>query len=70
MRIASFTVYGIMNGSIIVELGNNTHLNFELTNEEAESLRAVARQIVEARQAEFAKAVVAPFPILADFSEI
>jgi hypothetical protein len=69
MRISSFTVYGYSNGNIIVDMDNDTHLTFNLTDSEAAALRSVAQDIVERRQVKFAMQVTAPFVALADFSE-
>lgn len=69
MRISSFTVYGSMSGSIILDLENNTHMTFDFSEEESARLRAVAQQIVEERQSKLADAVSQPFPALADFTE-
>jgi len=70
MRISSFTVYGSSNGSIIVDLGDNSHLTFDLSDSEANRLRTVAQQIVEERQVALAAAVRKPFAALADYTEI
>lgn len=70
MRIAYFTVYGNMPGSMAVTLSDETDIKINFTEEEAQELRGLAQRIYEARQAAIARAAAQPFPALAHYTEV
>lgn len=70
MRISSVSVSGFGSAAIVVQTSDESFMDIRLSEADRDRFLTLAQQIVDEQRAELIKQVSAPFPALADFSEV